>query len=152
MGEKLTSKQLKFIEVYAGNGTEAAKLAGYGGDENALGVTANRLLKNAKIAAAINARQAEKIRPLIATREERQAFWTKVLHDESEKMMDRLRASELLGKSEADFTEKVKLDGEVGVKMLSEKQSETIAKNKAALEKLRAANDAIADALKGKIK
>jgi hypothetical protein len=39
------------------------------------------------------------------TRQQRQQFWSKVAGDESQEMKDRLRASELLGKSEADFTE-----------------------------------------------
>ncbi len=112
----LTSKQLKFIAAYDGNGTKAARAAGYKGGDNALGVMANSLLRNHKIKAAIQARQAKVERPLIATREQRQAFWTQVFNglEGGATMSDRLRASELLGKSEADFTEKTQVSGPGG--------------------------------------
>jgi hypothetical protein len=43
----------------------------------------------------------------VASKKNRQAFWTKVMKDEAEDMRNRLKASELLGKSEKDFVEKV---------------------------------------------
>ncbi len=113
MSQKLTAKQLKFIEAYQGNGTEAAKLAGYTGDDNTLGVTAHDLLRNPKISDLIQKRQSKELKKLIATREERQNFWSEVMNDTKVEMRDRLRGSELLGKSEADFTEKVELSGEL---------------------------------------
>lgn len=102
----LTPKQRKFVEAYTGNGTEAARIAGYSGDDNTLGVTAHDLLRNPKIARAIEQRQSKELKPLIASRQERQEFWTAVMKDELTEMRDRLRASELLGKSETDFTDK----------------------------------------------
>lgn len=39
----------------------------------------------------------------VKSREERQEFWTETMDDETVNRRDRLRASELLGKSEADF-------------------------------------------------
>lgn len=105
----LTEKQRKFVEAYMGpakgNATEAARMAGYSGNENTLGVTGLRLLRNAKITEAVEERQ--KADPLVADREERQRFWSTVMRDESADMKDRLKASEILGKSQADFTEKV---------------------------------------------
>lgn len=103
MFSKLTTKQNKFIEIYDGNGTRAARLAGYKGNDNVLGVTANELLRNPKIAQAIKARETKVIKPLIANREQRQEFWTEVMKDQELDMGLRLKASELLGKSEADF-------------------------------------------------
>ncbi len=41
----------------------------------------------------------------IANRTQRQAFWTREMNNPENKLTDRLRASELLGKSECDFTE-----------------------------------------------
>ena len=38
----------------------------------------------------------------------RQEFWTKVMNDPDEDMKNRLRAAELLGKSEADFLDRIK--------------------------------------------
>lgn len=113
MAKELTSKQRKFVESFAGNGTEAARLAGYAGDDNALGVAAHELLSNPKIVQAIQAREKVKIRPLIASREKRQEFWTLVMLDSGEDMRNRLKASELLGRSEADFTDKLDVSGEM---------------------------------------
>lgn len=106
---KLTEKQRRFVEAYmgeaAGNGTEAARLAGYKGSAKTLGVVATENLAKPSVRAAIDARVAAD--PKIATRQQRQEFWTKVmLGEEDAEMRDRLKASELLGKSQADFVEK----------------------------------------------
>lgn len=119
----LTAKQQKFVAAYTGNGTEAARLAGYSGDDNALAVAASNLLKDPKIRSAIEARpdrqaQAKKdaaeAKALIATRAERQEFWSRLMNDVAEDPHVRLKASELLGKSEADFTEKQRHEGANG--------------------------------------
>lgn len=115
---KLNSRQQKFVDAYSGNATDAARKAGYSGNDGVLGATAHNLLKNPKIALAIRAREADRSDKLIATRAERQQFWTKVANDTSAKMPDRLRASELLGKSEADFTEKVEHSGALTLEQL----------------------------------
>ncbi len=52
---------------------------------------------------------SERKNQLIATREQRQEFWTAVMTDIEQDMRSRLRASELLAKSEGDFTEKVQV-------------------------------------------
>jgi phage terminase small subunit len=58
--ENLTGKQQAFIDFYFGeakfNGTEAARLAGYSGNDSSLAVTASQLLRNAKVAATIAVR------------------------------------------------------------------------------------------------
>jgi len=107
-----------FVDAYAGNATEAAKAAGYPGNAKALASQGSRLLANAKVKAALALRSAkvEAVRSdvaaagRIATRAERQAFWTATMLDTNEEMNARLKASELLGKSEVDFTDKVKHD------------------------------------------
>ena len=103
MAENLTEKQRRFVEAYmgqaAGNATEAARLAGYKQAHS----QGPRLLENVGVAAALAERQ--KNDPAVATREERQAFWTAVMRGEhgGASMSDRLRASELLGKTGGDF-------------------------------------------------
>lgn len=114
MAGKLTTKQRRFVEVYDGNGTEAARLAGYTGTDAALRVTASRLLANGSIATAIQQRHAVEESRLIADRQKRQAFWTTVMQDKDEEMRTRLRASELLGRSEADFVERHEHTGAQG--------------------------------------
>ena len=68
------------------------------------------MLTNDDIQDAIKAREAQRLAPTIATRQERQEFWTSVLRNEDEAMKDRLKAAELLGKSEGDFLERVEMD------------------------------------------
>jgi hypothetical protein len=56
---------------------------------------------------AIEAKRAIIKKRHIANRSERQQFWSKVVDDSDASMPDRLRASELLGRSEADFTDNI---------------------------------------------
>lgn len=105
---KLTAKQQAFVDAYAGNATAAAMAAGY--SPKTARSQGQRLLTNDDIKDAIKARETQRIAPAIATRQERQEFWTSVLRDENEAMKDRLKAAELLGKSEGDFLERVEMD------------------------------------------
>ena len=109
MTPKLTAKQQIFVMEYLNdcNATQAAIRAGYSsrtaysiGQEN---------LKKPEIRQAINTAMKERRSKLIATREQRQEFWTAVMTDTEQDMRSRLRASELLAKSEGDFTEKVQV-------------------------------------------
>jgi len=97
----LTPKMLAFVEAYDGNVQGAAEKAGISYDY------ARRLFTKSHIVRAIKERDAEKIQPLIATREERQQFWSETMNNPKENMKNRLKASELLGKSNADFTDKI---------------------------------------------
>lgn len=123
----LTPKQQAFVDAYAGNGVEAARLAGYAGDAKTLAVTASRLLADAKVSEAIAKRNAvvQQVRQeaavqagRIATRSERQAFWSQVMADQACRMTDRLKAAELLGKSEADFVERLQHEGKLTLEQL----------------------------------
>lgn len=112
----LTSKQLKFCEIYDGDGLKAAIAAGYSA-KNAY-QTSHRLLNNAKIVEEIRKRDEKPRLKRIMSREERQEFWTKVALGEETgcDMRDRLKASELLGKSECDFITKTEISGGLTVK------------------------------------
>ena len=101
----LTVKQQRFVSAYNGNATEAMIAAGYSAKSAASNV--DKILKNTEIQAAIQNREKARNSAAIATREERQTFWTSVLRDPETELRDRLRASELLGKSEGDFLERV---------------------------------------------
>jgi len=136
MTKRLTTKQQRFADFYDGNGYEAAKKAGYKGSYDVLAHIAEDNLKKVHIAIAIANREKKRNNPHIAIREERQAFWTRVARGEElqkvvigtgenkriveipPKMADRLRASELLGKSEADFIERHREEGELTVKIV----------------------------------
>ena len=101
----LTVRQQRFVEAYDGNATEAMIAAGYSAKSAASNV--DKILKNTEIQAAIQNREKERNSAAIATREERQRFWTAIMRDEEVDLRDRLRATELLGKSEGDFLERV---------------------------------------------
>lgn len=106
---KLTPKQRAFVEHYinnGGKGTEAAKAAGYSTKykTNCKNV-AHKLLKDPHVVMAIQAHKRRAVGQ-IATKEDLKEFWTEVMKDDRAELKDRLKASELLGKTEAMFTEK----------------------------------------------
>ena len=111
----MTPKQRRFVELYNGNATEAAIAAGY--SRKTARSIGQRILTNVDIAEAIKAREDKELRHFIANREERQRLWTEIMNDPEMKTSDRLRASELLGRSEGDFIERqaVELSGSVNV-------------------------------------
>lgn len=101
---KLTLKQSRFVQYYQGNATEAALQAGYS-KKTAFSIGPENLRKPL-IIEALQKRLQKQDTPLIASRSDRQKFWSEVMLDKNQDMNDRLRAAELLGKSEADFIEK----------------------------------------------
>lgn len=119
--ERLTEKERRFVEAYmgkaAGNGTEACRIAGYVGTDDALSAAASRLVRKDRVRVAIESRRAAD--PLVATRKQRQEFWTAAMQGKvgttKVGMKERLRASELLGKSQADFTDRHEIVGKMEV-------------------------------------
>ena len=104
--KELTTKQQRFVDFFDGNATDAARKAGYKhpmqvGEQN---------LRKLEIAKAIKSREQKRNKSTIASREERQEFWTDILRGKIAGL-DRLKASELLGRSEADFTDKHLVEG-----------------------------------------
>lgn len=114
----LTVRQRRFAHAYTGNGVEAAKAAGYIGNKATLAVTAYHTLRHPKVRELIAKRDDGVLASLKLNREERQELWSRAAVDPDAKLADRLRASELLGKSEADFTEKLEIKGELTLEML----------------------------------
>lgn len=106
----LNSKQQLFISEYLTdfNATQAAIRAGY--SVRSAGSIANELLKKPDIQQALQATITARNNNLIADREERKRFWSHVMLDENENMKHRLKASELLAKSEGDFIQQVKAE------------------------------------------
>ena len=115
----LTERERRFVEAYtgeaAGNATKAAILAGY--KRTAAEKAGWRLSNNVRIVSAIDQRASKD--PLIATREERRRFWTSAFRDINVPWRDRLKASELLGKSEADFVDRLNLSGNIGLALFA---------------------------------
>lgn len=102
---KLTPKQQQFVDAYNGSIKETAAAIGMNYEYARKLCTTNQYMIE-----TLRDRQNKSIKPTIATREHRQKFWTDVMRDSKESMSNRLRAAELLGKSEADFTENIKQD------------------------------------------
>ncbi len=107
--KQLSDKQLRFIELYAGNATEAATLAGYSNAKDA----GTRCLKNSEICRAIAEKRSKEVVEGIADRQRLQKLWTDVAFDKDESMKERLKSSELLGKSLGVFLDKTEHSGSV---------------------------------------
>jgi len=103
---KFTIKEQRFIDAYEGNATDAARKAGYKNPERSGWQNVNKR----EIWDAIWKREKRRENKKIATREERQAFWTGVIRDEEEQMQNRLKAADSLAKSEGDFIERRHVD------------------------------------------
>lgn len=137
----LTYMQAKFAAAYMGNATEAGRAAGYRIPNISGAKTANNPLVKAAIAKLGRYREqqeakAEDVLAKIADKRERQEFWTGVMRgaeqiDTEVYVKDRLRGSELLGKSEGDFVENINLNirGSLATKL---REAEARAKQKRA--------------------
>jgi len=111
MAKRLTEKQLRFVELWTGNVTETARLAGYSTPKTA----GQRCIENVYLCALIKQKREAEIKPDVATRKERQKFWSDGMKNEELDYKDRLKASELLGRSEGDFLDKTQHSGEIGL-------------------------------------
>ncbi len=114
--EGLSERQRLFCEAFAengGNALQAAKSAGYSRPDP----EGARQLGKARIVEAIERLRTDKTTSAIATREERQAFWTAIMRgDEPGEMKDRLKASELLGRSQGDFLDRIESTNKIIIK------------------------------------
>jgi hypothetical protein len=119
----LTERERRFVEAYmgaaAGNATKAAHLAGYA--KNTAEKQASRLLGKVGIREAIDARASSD--PAVWTREQRQRFWTAIASGAGNyalaSLRDRLKASELLGRSHADFVDRHQLEDGNGIGVIA---------------------------------
>ena len=113
--KKLTTKQQRFVDFYDGNATEACRKAGYKGSNHTLEQVAYENLRKPEIVSAIESRERLSKEKAIMDRESRQELWTMIALDKEERTDTRLRASELLGKSEGDFIDRHELSGSIAI-------------------------------------
>lgn len=138
---RITQQERLFIEAYEEDrGVPALELAGYQGTEAQLNKTLAQLLSRAEILQAIKERDrfVKKTQNIIADRHERQSFWSELMrnrdpHAIEEKdefgapkpanipLQHRLRASEMLAKSEGDFVDTVNVQGNLTITDLIQK-------------------------------
>ena len=114
---KLTEKQRRFADYYiqTGNASEAYRRAGHKGKSASTVTTnANRLLTNADIMLYIAEQNAKLADERIADMKEIKQFWTDVLRgNEAALMKDRLKASELIAKTNGAFLDRVEHSGNI---------------------------------------
>lgn len=126
----LTAKQRKFAILFAsGETATAAYMQAYGTkNEKIASSSGAKLRKDARILQEISklsqendARLQETLqkedKELIMNRAQRQKFWTEIALDPFQPINARLKATELLGRSEADFTENVNFKEAPVIKM-----------------------------------
>lgn len=114
MGAELTPKQQAFVDAFRGkakgNGTQAARLAGYSGTDAALAVAASRLIRDPKVAAAIKAgtqqKKAAARRVAIADVNRCHEILTRIAEGKKTKDADRIQAVDKLLKSQGAYIEK----------------------------------------------
>ncbi|MBE6677930.1 MAG: terminase small subunit [Ruminococcaceae bacterium] len=99
----MNEKQKRFAEYYAQNpnATEAAKAAGY--SEHTARSQGQRLLTNVDIQKYIAELQEAAAASRIASISEVKTFWSETMRSNSERMTDRIKASNLLAKSAGVF-------------------------------------------------
>jgi hypothetical protein len=133
--QSLSKKHRLFVEAYDGDVAYAMKLAGFTGADGYLIKKGEELLRTPLIIEAIKERTKymTDLKSTIATREERQKLWTDIMKNQDPHRREefdangvpipegniplpiRLKASELLGKSEADFVDKVDMSTTVSL-------------------------------------
>lgn len=100
----LTPREKRFVEAYlrnGGNATQAAKAAGYNGEDTSLAVMGSIVLRRLNVRQAIDI--ASEFDPGIADRRERLHYWSALMRDITSAHKDRLKASEILAKVFRDY-------------------------------------------------
>lgn len=110
VNDKLSKKQMLWIDEYIKTDdlTTASRNAGY--KSSARGLKSIGYQNSVKFKEIIDKRRMELNEKItnenIASIEDIQKFWTEVYNDPDSKLADRLKASELLGKSKGAFIER----------------------------------------------
>ena len=113
----LTIKQKKFCDLYmkTGNATQSYIKAGYKTTGNASRVEASKLLTKPNIQEYIAFQQEKVNKKNIMTLEQIQEFWSSVAQTQEELMPNRLKASELLVKTQGGFLDRLNVNAEVSL-------------------------------------
>jgi phage terminase small subunit len=131
MKDELTQKQRLFVEAFIGqangNAREAARAAGYSGDDNALSQRAFELMRNPKVSELIGVRVEEAVMRSNEVLSQLSAIakgdWQNFLEIRRDKdgetvsanlkLSDKIKALELLGKYHKLFSERLDLNVQV---------------------------------------
>ena len=118
MAESLTQNQKRFADEYvmSGNGAEAYKIAYKNVKKDSTArANASRLLTNANVIRYIQERNRQLDKEKIADMQEVHEFWANILRDEENSTSDRIRVSELIGKTNGAFLDRVEQTGDMGI-------------------------------------
>jgi phage terminase small subunit len=107
----LSKRQMAFVELYNGNLEQTAIKAGY--SVKAAKIAGIRNMKNDTVRYLIQQRQTKELKPQVFSRIERQIYWSDIMRDTEQDMKNRLKASELLARSEGDFLDRVEHTGDI---------------------------------------
>lgn len=116
----MTERQKKFAEYYAqcGNAAQSAIQAGY--SKKYANTNASKLLQNTTITEYIKQLTEDAQTARIMTACERQALLSDIAKDKQNELSDRIRAIDTLNKMTGEYTQKVSIDGDVGVKIVDD--------------------------------
>ena len=119
-GVTVTERQKKFSEYYAqcGNAAQSAIQAGY--SKKYANTNASKLLQNTTITEYIKQLTEDAQTARIMTARERQATLSDIAKDKQNELSDRIRAIDTLNKMTGEYTQKVSIDGDVGVKIVDD--------------------------------
>lgn len=119
-GVTVTERQKKFAEYYAqcGNAAQSAIQAGY--SKKYANTNASKLLQNTTITEYIKQLTEDAQTARIMTACERQALLSDIAKDKQNELSDRIRAIDTLNKMTGEYTQKVSIDGDVGVKIVDD--------------------------------
>ncbi len=111
----MTVKQKMFADEYikTGNAKQSYINAGYSARGNSAEANASRLLRNDKVLAYIKQRNQEIDKDTIADMTEVKEFWTNMLRNRAADPKDRLKASELIAKTNGAFLDRVEHSGSI---------------------------------------
>jgi phage terminase small subunit len=119
-GVTVTERQKKFAEYYAqcGNAAQSAIQAGY--SKKYANTNASKLLQNTTITEYIKQLTEDAQTARIMTARERQAILSDIAKNKQNELSDRIRAIDTLNKMTGEYTQKVSIDGDVGVKIVDD--------------------------------
>jgi phage terminase small subunit len=111
----ITAKQKMFADEYikTGNAKQSYINAGYSARGNSAEANASRLLRNDKVLAYIKRKNQEIDKDTIADMQEVKEFWTNMLRNRAADPKDRLKASELIAKTNGAFLDRVEHSGSI---------------------------------------
>jgi len=104
---RLTQRQRDYAKLVAAGMEKDKSMLQVGYTKKHLPVTLLKLNSNHRVQALIKVYEEEPVSSeVIATKIDRQLFWTRIMNDPSYPVGQRIKASEMLGRSECDFIDR----------------------------------------------